>query len=133
MTAKGQKQSALQELEQLRTIAQNPALKDVTFWEINNTADLLQIACNVLAGEIAARQGNYTQAIQFLKTAVNQEDQLNYSEPPSWYSPVRQSFAAILLDAGQSREAEQVFWADLATYPGNVWSLAGLAKIKPPQ
>lgn len=133
MTAKGQNQQALQELEQLRTIGQNPALQGVTFWGINNTADLLQIACNVLAGEIAARQGNYIQAIQFLQTAVKQEDQLNYSEPPPWYAPVRQSLATILLDAGQLRDAEQVFQADLATYPGNVWSLAGLAQIKPPR
>lgn len=126
--AKGQLQNAQRELEQLRVIATNPALDKVTIWDINKTAALLQIGSEVLAGEIAAGLGNAEQAIYNLKQAVELEDNLSYDEPAPWYSPVRQSLAAVLLQVGHPAEAEQVYRADLAIYPNNCWSLHGLAQ-----
>lgn len=127
-TAKGQFQEASQELEKLKAIATDPALTTVTIWDINTTADLLNIAVEVLTGKLAAKQGDYTQAIAHLKTAVNLEDKLNYDEPPPWHYPVRQSLGSVLLQANQPAAAEVVYQQDLQRFPENGWSLAGLAQ-----
>ncbi|WP_309229912.1 tetratricopeptide repeat protein [Oscillatoria sp. FACHB-1407] len=126
--AKGQLSLAAQELEGLRAIAASPALEGVTIWDINTTRHLLEIATEVLAGEIAAKQGNYEQAIAHLQQGVDLEDALRYDEPSPWYSPVRQSLGNVLLQAGRYAEAEQTYRDDLATYPNNGWSLYGLAQ-----
>lgn len=128
LVAKGQMQKAAQELEQLRAIATSPGLNGVTIWDINTTAALLRIGSEVLAGELAAKQGKTEQAIHFLKQAIVLEDNLSYDEPAPWYSPVRQSLAAVLLEAGFPVEAEQVYREDLEIYPENGWSLHGLAQ-----
>lgn len=127
-TAKGQLEEAARELEQLNAIATDPALEKVTIWDINTTASLLNIASDVLAGELAAKQGNYELAIAHLETAVEREDNLNYDEPAPWYSPVRQSLGAVWLEAGHPARAEQVYREDLQVYPDNGWSLHGLAQ-----
>jgi tetratricopeptide (TPR) repeat protein len=127
-TAKGQVQQATAELEALRAIAASPALEGVTIWDINTTAHLLQIGSEVLAGELAAKQGNFTAAIAHLEKGVELEDNLNYDEPSPWYAPVRQMLGAVLLQAGRPVEAEQVYREDLAIYPNNGWSLYGLAQ-----
>ncbi|WP_315790444.1 hypothetical protein [Fischerella sp. JS2] len=126
--AKGQFQEATQELEKLKVIATDPALTKVTIWDTNTTAALLKIAVEVLTGKLAAKQGDYNQAIAHLKTAVSLEDKLNYDEPPPWHYPVRQSLGAVLLQANQPAEAEIVYQQDLQRFPENGWSLAGLAQ-----
>jgi tetratricopeptide (TPR) repeat protein len=128
LVAKDRVQEAAQELTALQANAADPALNGVTIWDINTTAALLQIATEVLAGELAAKQGNYDQAIAHLQRGVELEDNLNYDEPSAWYAPVRHSLGAVLLQAGRSAEAEQVYRDDLAKYPENGWSLYGLAQ-----
>ncbi|KYC35050.1 hypothetical protein WA1_09955 [Scytonema hofmannii PCC 7110] len=127
-TAKGQLKQATEELEKVKAIAADPALEKVTVWDINSTVSLMKIASEVLAGELAAKQKNYTQAIAHLKTAVSLEDNLRYDEPASWYSPVRQSLGAVLLEANRIQEAETIYREDLEHYPENGWSLLGLTK-----
>ncbi|BAZ12469.1 TPR repeat-containing protein [Calothrix sp. NIES-4071] len=124
----GQLQQATQELEELRKIAEYPSLEKVTIWNINSAADLMQIASHVLAGEIAAKQGNYTKAIDHLKQGVALEDKLNYDEPATWYSPVRHLLGAVLLTANRPADAEKVYQEDLKHNPKNGWSLFGLAQ-----
>jgi tetratricopeptide (TPR) repeat protein len=126
----GKKQStpAAEELKQLQAIAANPALKDLKIWGFNSTASILEIATQVLSGELAAQKQQYDQAIAHLKTAVELEDALVYTEPPDWYRPTRQALAKVLLEAGKAEEAEQVYRADLNIYPENGWSLYGLAQ-----
>lgn len=116
------------ELKQLRAIASSPALNGVTIWDVNTTADLLEIGSEVLAAEIASRRGEIEPAIEWLRSAIAKEDQLTYDEPAPWHSPVRQSLGALLLEQDRSVEAAQVFREDLAIYPNNVWSLQGLAR-----
>ncbi|KAF3886367.1 MULTISPECIES: tetratricopeptide repeat protein [Nostocales] len=128
LTAKGELKQATEELEKLRAIAADPALEKVTVWDINSTVSLMKIASEVLAGELAAKQKDYTQAIAHLKTAVSLEDNLRYDEPATWYSPVRQSLGAVLLEAKRVQEAETVYREDLERYPENGWSLLGLTK-----
>jgi hypothetical protein len=47
------------------------------------------------------------------RKAVEQQDALEYDEPPPWFYPVRESLGALLLRSGQAGEAESVFRADL--------------------
>jgi tetratricopeptide (TPR) repeat protein len=128
LVAKGRVQEAAQELTALQANAADPTLNGVTIWDINTTSDLLAIATEVLAGELAAKHGNYEQAIAHLQRGAELEDQLNYDEPSSWYSPVRHALGAVLLQAGRAADAEQVYREDLAKYPENGWSLYGLAQ-----
>jgi tetratricopeptide (TPR) repeat protein len=95
---------------------------------MNSGAALLNLASNVLAGEIAARRGHYDEAVQLLETAVSMQDGLGYEEPPAWYYPVRQSLGAVLLKAGRSEAAEAVYREDLRRNPENGWSLYGLTQ-----
>ncbi|GAB1545368.1 hypothetical protein NUACC21_80440 [Scytonema sp. NUACC21] len=128
LTAKGQLKQAAEELDKVRAITADPALQKVTVWDINSSVSLMKIASEVLAGELAAKQKDYTQAIAHLKTAVSLEDNLRYDEPATWYSPVRQSLGAVLLEANRVTEAETVYREDLERYPENGWSLLGLAQ-----
>ncbi|MGB3492463.1 MAG: hypothetical protein WBA57_07035 [Elainellaceae cyanobacterium] len=124
----GQTADAGAELEALEAIANSSALDGITIWDINTTHNLMDIASAVLNGEIAAQSGDLDGAIAQLQRGVELEDRLNYDEPASWYSPVRQRLGAVLLAANRPAEAETVFRADLAIYPDNGWSLYGLAQ-----
>lgn len=88
---------AEQSLAALQAIADSPTLEGVTIWDINTTADLLKIASEVLSGEILAAKGEMEGAIAHLQTGIALEDSLNYDEPASWYSPVRQTLGKVLL------------------------------------
>ena len=86
----------------------------------------MDIAVEVLAGELAAKQGDYDNAIARLHRGILLEDNLIYNEPPDWHVPVRQSLGAVLLDAGRFAEAEAIYWQDLSLNRENGWSLFGL-------
>ena len=90
--------------------------------------NMLQLAANVLAGEIAAKAGDIASAERLLRAAVAEQDTHWFTEPPPWYFPVRQSLGAVLLQAGRPADAEQVYREDLRRNPGNGWSLFGLAQ-----
>ena len=128
LTAKGEFDQAARELSKLTEIAANPALEKITIFDLNSTDNLMKIAFDVLAGELAAKQGNYNRAIAHLEKADEREDKLNYAEPEAWHHPVRQSLGAVLLEAGRAAEAEAVYREDLVEHPRNGWSLFGLAQ-----
>lgn len=94
---------------------------------INKAKDVLAIADQMLAGELAYRQGRIDEAVSHLRAAIKAEDDLMYTEPPEWIQPVRHTLGAVLLEAGRYEEAEQVYREDLARWPENGWSLYGLA------
>lgn len=124
----GNVDSAASELEQLVRFADDPDLEAVTVWDLNTTRNLLLIAADVLAGEIALARGDSEAGFAALKRAVDLEDGLTYDEPPPWYHPVRQILAGALLEGGRYREAEQYFREDLERFPENGWSLYGLGE-----
>jgi tetratricopeptide (TPR) repeat protein len=127
LAARGRLADAEVELAEVKRIAANPALKFNLFSP--NTADnIFAIAPEVLAGDLAARQGDWERAVSHLERAVRLEDGLVYTEPAEWHYPVRQILADVLLQAGRAREAETVYWADLYRNPDNGWSLFGLAR-----
>ena len=87
-----------------------------------------QIAEHALAGEIELRAGNAQGAVEHFLVAREIEDGMVYLEPPLWYYPIRWSLGEALLQAGRPAEAEQAYREDLMKFPGNGWSLYGLAK-----
>ncbi|WP_260484078.1 hypothetical protein [Sphingomicrobium flavum] len=87
---------------------------------------LLNIAHGLLAGEVAMAEGRFEDAVQSYSAAVTLQDGLPYMEPPFWYYPTRQSLGHALIKAGRMQEAEAVYRKDLADYPRNGWSMAGL-------
>jgi tetratricopeptide (TPR) repeat protein len=93
---------------------------------VTRAVDLAHIAERVLAGENAARQGQYDEAVTILDGAVKLEDALRYYEPPLWHIPVRHSLGAVLLHAKRAAEAERVYRLDLTQHPHNGWALFGL-------
>ena len=128
-TARGNLDDASRELDSLKRIAGQESLADyrVTFSR-NGAKAILEIASEVLAGELAAKRGDFDLAIARLHRGALLEDNLIYNEPPDWHIPVRQSLGAVLLDAGRPTEAESVYWLDLQQNPENGWSLFGLTQ-----
>ncbi len=97
------------------------------YWGSNLATDVLAVGLPYLDGEIAYRSGDHAGAVEKLREAVRLEDALKYDEPPAWTVPSRHALGAILLDAKRPAEAETVYREDLRAYPGNGWSLRGLA------
>lgn len=127
LAATGDVEGARAQLEALAAIVGDPALAEVRM-EFNASPDLLAIARSVLAGHIAAAEGDYDTAEAELRDAVAREDALLYGEPPEWSVPVRQELGAILLQAERWEAAEATFRAELEHFPDNGWSLDGLVR-----
>ena len=92
-------------------------------------SQMFEIASEVLAGELAYRQGHVDVAFAHLQKGVCLDDNLPYDEPWGWTVPVRHALGALLCEAGGMERVEaaiQVYEEDLRKYPGNVWSLIGL-------
>lgn len=117
---------AQKEMDSLRTLAADTTLKQITIWNINTTADLVQIAAKVLSAGIAVKQGHLDKSISLLEEAVAIEDNLNYNEPPDWFFSIRHHLGAVLFKAGKYGEAEKIYNRDLQTWRKNGWALIGL-------
>src|SRR5262249_40021515 len=123
---KGQADAAAGELRALEGILQSvPPERTVAFFF--RSKNVLGLTANLLAGEMAAKAGDFTTAERLLRAAVAEQDSHWFTEPPPWYFPVRQALGAVLLQAGRAGDAEQVYREDLRRNPGNGWSLFGLA------
>ncbi len=126
-TAKRQFAEAAKELAILEEVLRGESLRKMPASFSANTAQtILRIAPEVLAGEMAAKQGQFEQAIARLDRAVRLEDALIYTEPADWPFPTRHSLGTVLLQAGRPEEAAIVYWEDLRRFPENGWSLFGL-------
>jgi len=124
----GQLQAALRELTQLQRMAADPALQGLKLKNINAGARLVRIAELTLLAELALAEGETQAGVAWLREATDIEDSLEYDEPHLWLAPTRHALGAALLAAGQPGQAEQVYRQDLRHYPGNGWSLTGLAQ-----
>ncbi len=118
--------NAQMEMDSLSVLAADTSLQHLTVWAINTTHDLVQIAAKVLSAGIAFQQKQTEKSISLLKEAVTSEDNLNYNEPPDWFSPVRHHLGAVLLKAGKYEEAMKVYNQDLQVWKRNGWALIGL-------
>ncbi|MEM9604339.1 MAG: tetratricopeptide repeat protein [Pseudomonadota bacterium] len=101
----------------------------------NRCVDLLDIAAEMLDGELEYRKGNHDVAFTHLQKAIALEDGLNYDEPWGWMQPVRHALGALALEQDRLDLAEQAYREDLGLagelpraciHPDNVWSLTGL-------
>ncbi|WP_086477229.1 tetratricopeptide repeat protein [Arenibacter amylolyticus] len=117
---------AREELDALKAMQENPALESVIANYTNPSSNIVKVAYQVVAGELAAAEGDLEKAVEHLNKAVSFEDQLIYSEPAAWHIPVRQTLGAVLLKAGKYGEAEMRFKEDLEVLRQNGWSLMGL-------
>ncbi|MBR1193798.1 M48 family metallopeptidase [Bradyrhizobium sp. AUGA SZCCT0160] len=91
--------------------------------------EVLRIARTVVLARVAQAKGDYRTAIIRFERAAALQDNLAYTEPPYWYYPIRQSLAAVLLQAGRYAEAERQFQRALSRAPANGWSYYGLAEL----
>lgn len=126
----GEKPQAQAELDALRKIAADSAMKQVLLGANNHADAVLAVAVPMLQGELALAKGQRKTGIARLRDAAKAEDALAYNEPADWTLPVRPYLGAALLDAGRASEAAQAYAQDLNTYPKNGWSLYGLAKAQ---
>jgi predicted Zn-dependent protease len=125
--ASKQEAAARNELTALEnSIRAVPAERTVAFFF--RARNVLQLAANVLAGELAASAGDFVTAGHLLRAAVAEQDTHWFTEPPPWYFPVRHALGAVLLKGGQSQDAETVYREDLKRNPGNGWALFGLVQ-----
>jgi tetratricopeptide (TPR) repeat protein len=108
----------------------NAALKSMYISSVNVGSSVAEIAYEVAAGELRARQKRAAEASKHFAAAVALEDKLIYMEPPDWPIPVRQLQGAALLALNRAAEAEAAFQGDLKKFPKNGWSLSGLHAIR---
>lgn len=97
--------------------------------QINPAHTVLRLAGYVLRGEIAFARGDHDAALRELHKAREIEDNLKYMEPPDWVLPTRHTIGAVALAAGRVDHAELAYRQDQETWPGNGWSLLGLARV----
>lgn len=125
-TAAGRVADADTELAASTALKDDPALKALGVSSVNVASSIVAIACETLAGELAARRRRADEAVRHFAAAVALEDGLTYMEPPDWPIPVRELQGAALLEVGRARDAETAFRSDLKKFPENGWSLSGL-------
>ena len=105
-------------------VAQIPP--DTMYDDQNKAGAVFDVHKNILLGALARSRGDHKEAVDWLSRAVAAEDRLNYTEPPSWYPPVRPLLGRELLAGQQFAEAEKVFRTDLEKNPRDARALAGL-------
>jgi len=138
--ARGVAHAALGEVEQAEVeerafLAAKARVPESRYLHNNRVIDLLEIAAEMLRGEILYRKGDYDAAFAALRRSVALDDDLPYDEPWGWMQPTRHALGALLLEQGRLEEAEVTFREDLGfggqlsratVHPDNVWSLKGL-------
>lgn len=90
--------------------------------------DILNIARLTVIARASAVQGDLDTAIEAMEDAVALQDNLAYTEPPYWYYPSKQTLAAMVMRAGNTERAEQLFLEALTESPNNAWVLYGLGQ-----
>ena len=100
--------------------------KENPIGQMNTNEAMLAVMNEVVAAKRDSAKGDAESAVKHWRAAAAAQDKLNYTEPPDWYYPVRESLGAALLTGGKAKEAEEVFREDLRRNPRNPRSLFGL-------
>jgi len=123
------------EAERVKFFEARANVADSRYIHNNRCIDLLDLAEQMLDGELEYRKGNYDIAFAHLRKAIEMEDALPYDEPWGWIQPVRHALGALTLEQGRVEQAEQAYREDLGLagdlpraciHPNNIWSLKGL-------
>ena len=127
LAATGQGDSAVEELDSLLRYQDTVS---INFLDKHGypASTLLEIAAELLKGDIEFYDKRYDEAASHFEKAVVLQDQLPYTEPPFWYYPTRQSLGHALIMMGEPYKAEAVYRQDLRDYPRNGWSMFGLVQ-----
>jgi tetratricopeptide (TPR) repeat protein len=103
---------------------------DASFDPYNSVSDVARVQENLLAAMIKRADREHEEegeeAEEAFSHAIAAEDNLNYTEPPSWYPPVRPMLGRALLEEGKAAAAEKVFRSALEKTPRYFRALAGL-------
>jgi tetratricopeptide (TPR) repeat protein len=126
--SRGKTAEAQAEVEAIRKLAPEMAKIPTNPQGPRNAGIIPQLAAHVVESRIAWAQGKKDAAIQHLREAVVLQDDMDYTEPPDWFYPTRESLGGELLQAGRAAEAEKVFRDDLQRNPRNPRSLFGLMR-----
>ena len=123
------------EAERVKFIEARANVPDSRYIHNVRCIDLLDIAEQMLDGELEYRKGNNDIAFSHLLNAVELEDALPYDEPWGWIQPVRHALGALSVDQSRVEQAVQASREDLGlagdlpracVHPDNIWSLKGL-------
>lgn len=126
-TKLGQLDAARMEYAALQIVRQATGIAQLDAVDYPATL-LLQIADQLVQGEILMTEGSHAKAIDSFKAAVTIQSQLPYTEPPFWYYPIQLSLGKALLESGDGAQAENVYRENLKHYPKNGWALYGLMR-----
>jgi tetratricopeptide (TPR) repeat protein len=121
----GKTAEAEKEYDALRDVA-GKIPPDQMYDELNMVGAVMKVHDDVLAAAIWKSKGDNKGAIERLQHAVAAQDELNYSEPPAWYPPVRPMLGKLLLANNQAADAEKIFREDLERNPRHGRALEGL-------
>jgi tetratricopeptide (TPR) repeat protein len=123
----GQKEAAKAEAEHALYVKEASSLPNENpIGQMNPNEAMLVVMNEVMAAKLDFSKGDAESAIKHWRAAAEAQDKLNYTEPPDWYYPVRESLGAALLAGNKAKEAEAVFREDLRRNPRNPRSLFGL-------
>ena len=112
---------AIARMQQLRD-----ATKDPKFDYFKNHLDLQIQAASAW---VAASEGKKNEAIEVLRRAADAEDILGkHPVSPGAFVPIREQLGSLLLEVGQSKQAQHEFEAALKIYPGRFRGLYGAAR-----
>ena len=102
------------------------ATKEPKFDYFKNHLDLQMQAASAW---VAAGEGKKSEAIEMLRRAADAEDILGkHPVSPGAFVPIREQLGSLLLETGQSKEAQHEFEAALKIYPGRFRGLYGAAR-----
>ncbi len=119
--------AAQEEVEAISTVIAEADMSNLTGGGVP-ALDILNIARLTIIGRAAAAEGDLETAVEAMEEAVALQEAIAYTEPPFWYYPSKQTLASMLLQAGKTERAEQLFLESLAASPNNAWVLYGLAE-----
>eukprot|EP00933_Yihiella_yeosuensis_P045276 TRINITY_DN40637_c0_g1_i1.p1 TRINITY_DN40637_c0_g1~~TRINITY_DN40637_c0_g1_i1.p1 ORF type:complete len:596 (-),score=107.47 TRINITY_DN40637_c0_g1_i1:319-2106(-) len=93
--------------------------------------NLTFIANHTASAAAAGARGDWSEAVEMLKLAVDLEMAMPYNEPPDWLLPSRECYGQALLNAKRPGDAEKIFRSALYGYsfhaePRCGWALHGL-------
>jgi tetratricopeptide (TPR) repeat protein len=112
---------AIARMQQLRD-----ATKDPKFDYFKKHLDLQMQAASAW---VAAAEGKKNEAIEVLRRAADAEDILGkHPVSPGAFVPIREQLGSLLLEVGQSKEAQREFEGALKIYPGRFRGLYGAAR-----
>ncbi len=116
-------QTRLEELNKEEAIA--PGLN--SFW-IGGAVHLLEVASTELQGNLKSAEGENAEAYHLLKSAIEEEEELGYTEPPYYPRPVEETLANACLRAHAWELAREAFKQELRIRPQSGFALFGIAR-----